>query len=162
VAERTRSEYRLALDADGREPHALGALVIERPDVGAIDALAALLLDAYRGSVDDEGETQREAVEAMSDFLEMHIPEYSVVVRDGADYVAFSFVVLVNGVHYIDPVVTAARRKRQGLGSLAVSLCLDRLRAGGVREVGAVITDGNKPSERLFATLGFTRVGPWQ
>jgi L-amino acid N-acyltransferase YncA len=31
----------------------------------------------------------------------------------------------------------------------------------GVREVGAVITDGNTASERLFQDLGFVRIGSW-
>jgi L-amino acid N-acyltransferase YncA len=38
---------------------------------------------------------------------------------------------------------------------------LRRLHRDGVDEVGAVITDGNLASERLFARLGFSRVGPW-
>ena len=31
----------------------------------------------------------------------------------------------------------------------------------GVSDVGAVITDGNVASERLFRRLEFARVGPW-
>ena len=47
----------------------------------------------------------------------------------------------------------------------ARSAFLDRLReesiAGPVLEVGAVITDGNTPSEALFRSLGFERHGSW-
>jgi len=35
------------------------------------------------------------------------------------------------------------------------------LHDAGVGEIGAVITDGNTASERLFMALGFVRVGPW-
>jgi L-amino acid N-acyltransferase YncA len=35
------------------------------------------------------------------------------------------------------------------------------LAASGIRVVGATITDGNVPSERLFTRLGFQRVGAW-
>lgn len=83
------------------------------------DALAALLLDAYRGTIDDEGR------------------------------------------HYIDPVATAASRKGRGIGAWAVATSIRLLQRDGVGGVGAVITDGNVASERLFARLGFTRVGPW-
>lgn len=38
----------------------------------------------------------------------------SCVLLDGTDPVGFSFVVVVNGIHYIDPVVVASARKRQG------------------------------------------------
>lgn len=36
------------------------------------------------------------------------------------------------------------------------------LAGAGVAEVGAVITDGNFPSERLFQRLGFIRLGEWR
>ena len=58
-------------------------------------------------------------------------------------------------------MATSAARKGQGLGAEAVLTSLRRLSRDGVDEVGAVITDGNLASERLFARLGFSRVGPW-
>jgi L-amino acid N-acyltransferase YncA len=38
---------------------------------------------------------------------------------------------------------------------------LHSLAADDVTEVGAAITDGNVPSVRLFARLGFVRTGSW-
>lgn len=88
------------------------------------------------------------------------VPRPSVVlVDDDRRPVAMSFVVVVHDLHYIDPVATASDRKGQGLGGAAVRASLARLADGPA--VGAVITDGNTPSERLFARLGFERVGPW-
>jgi L-amino acid N-acyltransferase YncA len=80
---------------------------------------------------------------------------------DGPDLVAFAFVVVVDDVHYIDPVVVASARKRLGLGGALVRRCLGSLADAGIREVGATITDGNVASERLFIGLGFHRHGPW-
>jgi L-amino acid N-acyltransferase YncA len=80
---------------------------------------------------------------------------------DGSDLVAFAFVVVVNDVHYIDPVVVAAARKRLGLGDALARRCLGSLADAGIPEVGATITDGNVASERLFIGLGFHRHGPW-
>ncbi|MGK2885708.1 MAG: GNAT family N-acetyltransferase [Rhodococcus sp. (in: high G+C Gram-positive bacteria)] len=80
---------------------------------------------------------------------------------DGSDLVAFAFVVVVNDVYYIDPVVVASARKRLGLGSALVRQCLGSLADAGVFEVGATITDGNVASERLFVGLGFDRLGSW-
>ena len=74
---------------------------------------------------------------------------------------AMSFVVVVGGRHFIDPVATAAARKGRGLGTDAVSHSLGALARDGVSDVGAVITDGNVASERLFRRLEFARVGPW-
>ena len=74
---------------------------------------------------------------------------------------AFAFVVVVNDVHYIDPVVVASTRKRLGIGDALVRRCLGSLADAGVCEVGATITDGNVASERLFIGLGFDRHGSW-
>ena len=62
------------------------------------------------------------------------------------------------GREYIDPVATVAGCKRQGLRTAAVGSSLRSLHEAGAREVGAVITDGNTASERLFTSLGFVRV----
>lgn len=116
------------------------------------------MLDAYRNTIDDEGESLDDALVAIDRYFASTVRPHSFVVLDGADPVAFSF---VSDTHYIDPVVVASARKRDGLGSAAVQLCLRSLADAGVCEVGATITDGNVASERLFTGLGFHRHGPW-
>ena len=77
--------------------------------------------------------------------------------------VAFSFVVVVNETHYMDPIVVRVARQATWLQARAtVQLCLASLAAAGIAEVGAVITNGNIASERLFAGLGFRRCGEWE
>ncbi|MEO6570403.1 MAG: GNAT family N-acetyltransferase [Ilumatobacteraceae bacterium] len=155
---RERSEYRTTQlhDLAKVDPTALA-----RPaDVSASD-LAVLMLDAYRGTTDDEGEDLADAREAIDHYLDTMVADASFVVTDAGRPVAFSFVVVVDGRRYIDPVVVASDRKRRGVGRSAVIASLQALATDGVTEVGATITDGNVPSERLFASLGFVRVGSW-
>jgi GNAT superfamily N-acetyltransferase len=125
------------------------------------NVLAELLLDAYRDTIDDEGEDIDDALAAVDHYFSASEHEHSFVVPDGDRVVAMAFVVVVDGVHYVDPIVVAADRKRTGLGRDAVRVLLNALAAAGVTEVGATITDGNTASERLFLGLGFVRRGPW-
>jgi GNAT superfamily N-acetyltransferase len=125
------------------------------------DSLAALLLGAYRDTVDDEGEDLADAYVAIDEYWSRIVRNHSFVVREHAAIVAFSFVLVVNELHYIDPIAVAPARRRSGLGRDTVLLSLASLARAGVSEVGATITDGNLPSERLFARLGFARYGTW-
>lgn len=182
MAERTRSEYlwRLAVpeavftDHDGLasavqsaradETSPVGGdgdVLVRRVSPGDRERLATLLLEAYRGTIDDEGEGPDEARAAIDEYFSTMVHEHGYVLEQADDPVSFAFVVVVGGRHYIDPVVTAPSAKGRGLGSTAVRVCLSSLASVGVPEVGAVITDGNTASERLFAGLGFTRLGPW-
>lgn len=155
---RTRSEYRMS-------PIRIAATSVPlrttHPDEQQRDRLAALMLDAYRNTIDDEGESLDDALSAIDYYLASIMRPYSHVMLDGSDLVAFAFVVVVNDMHYIDPVVVASARKRLGLGDALVRRCLRSLADSGVSEVGATITDGNVASERLFSGLGFTRHGSW-
>ncbi len=157
--DRTRSEYRVMnLDASSLPP-AIGDVRWVAP--ADREALAPLVLDAYRGTVDDEGETIDDAFLAVDAwFAAIEWPHSFVLERDG-DLIAASFVVVVEGVRYIDPVLTRPADKGKGLGTAMVTESLRSLAATGVTEVGATITDGNVPSERLFARLGFVRIGSW-
>lgn len=131
------------------------------PDERQRDPLAALMLDAYRNTIDDEGESLEDALSALDYYLASFVRTHSYVMLDGSDPVAFAFVVVMNDVHYIDPVVVASARKRLGVGGALVRRCLGSLADAGVFEVGATITDGNVASERLFIGLGFDRLGAW-
>jgi ribosomal protein S18 acetylase RimI-like enzyme len=160
---RTRSEYRLhdlaqVLAAVADETTGDGVRRVERTDY---DAAARLMLDAYRGTVDDEGEGDEEARAAIDHYFGTIEWPSSVVLVEGDGIVAMSFVVIVDGRHYIDPVATSAAHKRRGLGRTVVLASLRALAAAEVDEVGAVITDGNEPSELLFRRFGFQRVGAW-
>ena len=137
------------------------SLEARHPVVADRDLLAALLLDAYRNTIDDEGEDIDDAYTAIDQYFARMERPYSFVAFDQDIVVAFSFVVIVNKIHYIDPVVVTPPSKKRGLGRATVQLCLGSLAAAGITEVGATITDGNIASERLFAGLGFSRRGAW-
>ena len=160
---RTRSEYVLSppSEALARAASTPRLALIRGVRVDDRDVLASLLLDAYRGTVDDEGEGNEEARAAIDDYFARLVWRHSMVLDEGDSLCAISFVVIVDGRHCVDPVATASTRKGAGCGRAVVLASLQSLAADGVPEVGAVITDGNTPSERLFARLGFVRVGTW-
>jgi GNAT superfamily N-acetyltransferase len=161
--DRTRSEYRLSGVADivALTPPLAAGLTIRNVTPDDRQAAAALMLDAYRGSVDDEGEGDDEALAAIDEYFTLILWPHSFVVHQDDELVGMSFVVMVDGRHFIDPVTTASAHKGAGVGRAAVRASLKSLVGDGVSDAGAVITDGNVPSERLFSGLGFIRVGPW-
>jgi L-amino acid N-acyltransferase YncA len=155
---RTRSEYRLTpIVAD----HPTAPIVTRRVRDSDRDQLAALMLDGYRGTIDDEGEDLDDALAAVDQYLARMEAEHSVVVTVDDVVVAMALVGEYEGLHYVDPVVVEPTHKRAGVGRNAVRVVLASLARAGVTEAGATITDGNTPSERLFLGLGFLRRGAW-
>jgi hypothetical protein len=82
---RSRSEYRLAPVTCGRP---VGELIVREPADDDREALATLLLDGYRGSVDDEGEDHEDALAAIDHYVHLLVRPHSIVVHDGSDLVA--------------------------------------------------------------------------
>lgn len=158
---RARSEYRLVgLDL---APDSADGLVPRHPTDADREPLAETLLAAYRGTIDDEGETIEDALAFVDEVVLGRIDRGHSFLLDRPEggISAFACVVILDGHAYIDPVVVAPDRKRQGVGRRLVAACLASLRDAGHDTVGATITDGNVASERLFASLGFERVGAW-
>jgi len=157
---RARSEYRIEVpvSVDAANP-GLQVRLVTPWDVDNED-LAALLLASYGGTVDDEGEDLDDARTAIAHYLGTAVRGPSVVALHGHRIVAIAFVVIVRGLHYVDPVAVAPEWKRNGIGRYVALAAIQRLPADSTA-IGAVITDGNGPSERLFRGLGFRRIGAW-
>ncbi|HEU4323684.1 MAG TPA: GNAT family N-acetyltransferase [Roseiflexaceae bacterium] len=161
----TRREYRLLL-AKAQPPGAPASpgLLLRTPAPADTEQLSTLMIDAYRGTIDDGGETLDDARGEVRSFFEQGanppLLACSWVAQAGDELAAASLVAFwtERGCPLIAYAMARAAHKRRGFAGLLVGRCLDSLRAAGYAEVRAVITEGNLPSERLFARLGFARI----
>jgi RimJ/RimL family protein N-acetyltransferase len=128
-------------------------------------ALAELMLDAYRGTIDYDDKTLDDAVSEVRAYLAGERGGQPLL---NVSRLAFEGSVLVTACLVADwherqcpaiaYVMTRARSKNLGVGQQVLCATLRALRAQGHGKVRAVITEGNTPSERLFGRLGFQRV----
>jgi ribosomal protein S18 acetylase RimI-like enzyme len=123
------------------------------------DALAALLLDTYRGTIDDEGETPektRAVVQQLFDgVFGPQLWAVSQVVEDGGRLVSATMITLWEDRPFVAFSVTAPGHQRQGLARAGLQRAMNRLRAGDETELRLIVTAGNAPAERLYQSLGF-------
>jgi ribosomal protein S18 acetylase RimI-like enzyme len=129
------------------------------PTPADADALGALMLDAYRGTLDDEGETladacaiARELFAGGSGALMWAVSE--VTEREGR-LVAATLVTLWQGLPLVAHMVTAPAFQRLGLARAGLVRAINRLAAGQEAAVRLVVTQGNTPAEALYESLGF-------
>lgn len=162
-----RSIYRLDLEKFVQpEPElSLGYMIIRSPQIIDLEDLARLILDAYKGTIDDDGKTYEDSLnevrayfagerggparEDCSKVYELRRKIVSACLV--AEWTEREMPIIVN-------VMTDADMKRQGLARSLLFTTLRSLRDLEYSEVQAVITDGNIPSEKLFAQLGFKRI----
>lgn len=150
-----RHQYRLEALPDQATPPPKGATL--RPPVAddRID-LARLMLDAYLGTIDYDGEGIDEAVAEVAGYLAgSPLLEQSVLAVVDGDIASACLAGRHDGGAIIGYVMTAAAHKGRGLGRLVTETALTLLREAGHDTVDAWITEGNTPSERIFTGLGF-------
>jgi len=125
------------------------------------DLLAELMLDAYLDTIDYEGETLEDARREVGGYLAGSPLLHCSWLRLADDHpVSASLVSLwgERGCPIVSYVMTAAALKGRGLASDLLARSLVSLAEAGHGEVRAVITEGNVPSETIFARAGFRRV----
>ena len=163
-----RHEYLLDLPTFERRrtPAPDARLQLRAAQLADAGALAELMIEAYQGTIDYDGETVDDALGEIRAYLRGE--------RGGEPYLsesrlAFAGTQLVGAclvgdwqerqTPLINYVMTHGAWKRQGVGKQALAAALQTLREQGYREVRAVITEGNIPSERLLGGFGFRKVG---
>jgi len=165
---RERFEYVLGLQGWIHPPldkDLPAGLSLRTAKAGDLRALAELMLDAYRDTIDYEGETITEAVAEVRRYLEPEadnraLLEYSALLTYETRLVSACLVMESSRRHcpLIGYVMSHPEWKRRGLAMRVVAESLSRLAQDGHREVRALITKGNLASEGLFLRLGFDRV----
>lgn len=122
--------------------------------------LAALMLDAYRDTIDYDGEDLDDAVaEVASFFGNDPLLDMCRVLVDHMEIVTGILVSETEDGAFIGYVMTRASHKGRGLGTLATRHALAALAKAGYQKVVFYITKDNEPSERLFASLGAEAIG---
>jgi GNAT superfamily N-acetyltransferase len=128
-------------------------LLIER------EPLAHLMLAAYRGAADDEGETIAEALQEVDNVLvsadRPFIPEASFVIEIDAALASASLVSLFRGAPLITHIMTHPSYKRRGLGAAALLSSAHALREQGWILLSLYVTEGNVPALALYRKLSF-------
>jgi ribosomal protein S18 acetylase RimI-like enzyme len=130
------------------------------------EALAILLFAAYRGTIDDEGDSFADALEEIEKTQRgdygRFLPECSFVMEDG-EYIASACLVSFFEPHDAPLVVflmTRPEAKRRGLARSLLERSMDALRNRGHSRLTLVVTDGNDPALNLYRSLGFLPIVP--
>lgn len=123
------------------------------------DALAALMLEAYRDTIDDDGETPEETRAAVQQLFDgvfgPLLWAVSEVIQDGGRLVSATLITLWEDQPFLAFTVTAPSHQGQGLARAGLQRAMNRLRAGDETELRLVVTRGNTAAEHLYTRLGF-------
>jgi GNAT superfamily N-acetyltransferase len=138
------------------------------PGPADAESLAALFHAAWRGTVDDEGETLADWRARVAQYVagDFGMPMWSVsevsTEQESAGGELQSAVLV--GLWQQQPLVlfvaTRPARRRQGLARAALTRTLNRLADGDEPFVRLVLTEGNTAAMGLYESLGFRPEGP--
>lgn len=125
-------------------------------------ALAELMYDAYRGTVDDEGETLEDAVHVIArlrdgEFGTLETDASSVVVENGV-VVAATLVTIEGGSPLVAFSMTRPSHSGRGLARQGLRRATSRLAASGWDSVCLVVTVANTRAMGLYVSEGFAVV----
>ena len=122
-------------------------------------ALGALMLAAYRGTADDEGESEADAVAEVERTLAGDygplLEDCSFVVHEGSRIVGASMVTLWEGDPFLTYVVVHPDMKRRGLGTFLMTTSGNALVTAGYSQLDLFVTEENEPAVTLYRKLGF-------
>ncbi len=128
------------------------------------EALAILLFAAYRGTIDDEGDSFADALAEIEKTFRgdygRFLPECSFVVEEG-EFLASACLVTFFEPHDAPLVVflmTRPEAKRRGLARHLLERSMNALLDAGHERLTLVVTDGNDPAQSLYRSLGFTPI----
>jgi GNAT superfamily N-acetyltransferase len=129
------------------------------PTVDDKPGLARLLLDAYRGTVHDEGETIEQAFEEIERVFRgecgpVMLAESIVVERQG-QLASATLLTRWQNRPFVAHAITLPAWQRRGLARASMTSCMSRLHEQGEQWLSLTVTLENEPAVVLYKSLGF-------
>lgn len=122
-------------------------------------AISTLMQEAYRGTIDDEGETLEDAIkEVQATFAGEHgtfLEDCSFLIEREGQALACTLVTLWHDAPLLAFVMTYPSAKNQGLGAFLIKKSCVALRSHGYSDLALFVTKGNLPAQHLYEKLGF-------
>jgi len=129
------------------------------PSAADRDALADLMLDAYRGTIDDEDETLQDAIAEVDRTFAggygVFLGACSRVVEREQQLASACLITLFEGKPWLSVSMTRPRWKRHGFARGLLNESLNLLAEARYQEIGLIVTEGNSAAEALYRSLGF-------
>jgi GNAT superfamily N-acetyltransferase len=128
------------------------------------DVLADLMLDAYIGTIDYDGETLQDAVKEVEGYFAgktgQPLLDCSWLCLSGRELASACLLALWSERPgpLISYLMTRPRWKNKGMASMLLEKASESMTDHGYTKVHAFLTEGNRPSEAIFNHFGFTRV----
>ena len=134
---------------------------VRTPNAEDVEDLAILLYAAYRGTIDDEGETFTDALGEIRELLDgsygEFLPDCSFVVEEREFLVSASLITWwePHGAPLVAFTMTRPEARNRGLATRVLNASMSALLDHGHDRLTLVVTEGNAPAQRLYASLGF-------
>jgi len=129
------------------------------PSAADREALADLMLDAYRGTIDDEDETLEDAIAEVDRTFAGEYGDFlgacSRVVGREQQLASACLITLFEGKPWLSVSMTRPRWKRHGFARGLLNESLNLLAEARYQEIGLIVTEGNSAAEALYRSLGF-------
>lgn len=153
--------HRAYLRAALHSPVAVAVPGLRAPREDDVEALGALMLRAYVGTIDYEGETLEQAIaEVRKTFAGEHgpfDPAHSCVAERDGRLASATLVTRWQSRPFVAFTMTDPAFARQGLARATLQRAMGLLHASGETELRLVVTLENEAARRLYESLGFER-----
>jgi GNAT superfamily N-acetyltransferase len=158
---RSRIWMRMCLHRQDVE-EAPGCRTVSQDDVAA---LGSLMLEAYRGTVDYEGEDLRDAQEEVRGTFGgkygPFLPDCSFLIETEGQPQAACLITWSERLKspLLTYSITHPNAQNRGLGAFLICQSINALVSRGHRNLYLVVTEGNAPAQHLYEKLGFRVLG---
>jgi GNAT superfamily N-acetyltransferase len=126
-----------------------------------VHILGSLMLDAYKDTIDYDGESMDDAISEVQATLDgkygPYLDKCSFLIEKDKKAISASIITLFDKVNnpLLAFLMTHPDYKNQGLGTYLLKLGINALLDDGYKELSLFVTEGNKPAQHLFNKMGF-------